>query len=148
MVDERADFVRPGLHHLALTVSDLEASIAWYEALFAISYRMEAPHSGGVGRLLTDDDWSLIIVLHRHETNDGRDFTETVIGLDHAGFGFTSRAELAAFQSRLVTHGVVRTDVADRPLTQSPIADTPYGSILVFRDPDNIQLEGFAPPGT
>ncbi len=30
---------------------------------------------------------------------------------------------------------------ADRPCTQSPIADEPYGSVLVFRDPDNIQLE-------
>jgi hypothetical protein len=28
------------------------------------------------------------------------------------------------------------------------VADTPYGSILVFRDPDNIQMEGYAPPGT
>jgi hypothetical protein len=31
-------------------------------------------------------------------------------------------------------------------LTQSPIADEVYGSVLVFRDPDNIQLEFFAPP--
>jgi hypothetical protein len=31
-------------------------------------------------------------------------------------------------------------------LTQSPIADEPYGSVLVFRDPDNIQLELFSPP--
>jgi hypothetical protein len=41
---------------------------------------------------------------------------------------------------------VVRSDAADKPLTQSPIADEPYGSVLVFRDPDNIQLELFAPP--
>jgi hypothetical protein len=39
-------------------------------------------------------------------------------------------------------------DVADRALTQSPIADTPYGGVLVFRDPDNIQLEFFCQPGT
>jgi glyoxylase I family protein len=148
VANDGAVFVRPGLHHLALTVTDLDASIAWYEALFDISYRMEAPHAGGVGRLLTDADWSLIIVLHRHEANQGDSFTETATGLDHAGFGFTSRAELEAFQSRLVAHGVVRVDPADRPLTQSPIDDTPYGSILVFRDPDNIQLEGYAPPGT
>ena len=29
--------------------------------------------------------------------------------------------------------------------TQSPIVDEPYASVLVFRDPDNIQLELFAP---
>ena len=41
-----------------------------------------------------------------------------------------------------------RVDVADKPLTQSPIADEAYGSVIVFRDPDNIQLELFCPPGT
>jgi len=39
----------------------------------------------------------------------------------------------------------VRSDTADKPLTQSPIADEAYGSVLVFRDPDNLQLEFFAP---
>jgi glyoxylase I family protein len=46
----------------------------------------------------------------------------------------------------LETNGVVRAEVADKPLTQSSIADEPYGSVLVFRDPDNIQLELFARP--
>ena len=40
---------------------------------------------------------------------------------------------------------MVRADTADKPLTQSPIADEPYASVLVFRDHDNIQLELFAP---
>jgi len=40
-----------------------------------------------------------------------------------------------------------RMDVADKPQTQSPIADEAYGSVIVFRDPDNIQLELFCPPG-
>ena len=147
MADYESALARPRLHHVALTVTDLEASIAWYQAVFSIAYRMEAPHAGGVGRLLADEEWSLVIVLHRHDTNDGNAFTETATGLDHVGFGFTTRAELEAFQSRLVVHGVVRAEAADRPLTQAPIADAPYGSILVFRDPDNIQLEAYAPPG-
>jgi hypothetical protein len=42
---------------------------------------------------------------------------------------------------------VTRRQRADEPLTQSPIADEPYGAVLVFRDPDNIQLELFAPAG-
>jgi hypothetical protein len=56
------------------------------------------------------------------------------------------RSDLEAWQSHLEANGVVRSDAADKPLTQSPIADEPYGSVLVFRDPDNIQLELFAPP--
>jgi hypothetical protein len=42
----------------------------------------------------------------------------------------------------------VRADAADKPLTQSPIADESYGSVLVFRDPDNIQLELVCLPTT
>ena len=30
--------------------------------------------------------------------------------------------------------------------TQSSISNAPYAAVLVFRDPDNIQLELFAPP--
>jgi catechol 2,3-dioxygenase-like lactoylglutathione lyase family enzyme len=139
---------RPGLHHIALTVTDLDASVSWYGKLFDISQRLEGPHEGGTGKLLADDEWKLVIVLHRHDRNRGEGFHETRTGLDHVGLGVPTRAELEAWSDRLEGHGVKRAPAADRPLTQSPIADTPDGSILVFRDPDNIQLELFSPPGT
>jgi glyoxylase I family protein len=130
------DVSKAGLHHIALTVKDLEASIAWYERVFGIKYQMEEAHEGGVGKLLTDSEWRLIIVLHHHDANQGETFAETRTGLDHVGFSVPSRADLEAWQAHLRELGV----------TQSPIADRPYGSVLVFRDPDNIQLELFAPP--
>jgi hypothetical protein len=34
----------------------------------------------------------------------------------------------------------------DRGVPVSPISDQPWGSVLVFRDPDNVQLELCAPP--
>jgi catechol 2,3-dioxygenase-like lactoylglutathione lyase family enzyme len=139
---------RPTLHHIALSVTDLDAAIKWYGDVFDISYRMEAPHDGGVGKLLADDDFELVIVLHRHDTNAGEAFKEQRTGLDHIGFGVPTSAELRAWSDKLERFGVQKVDVADRPLTQSPIADTPAGNILVFRDPDNIQLEFFAPPGS
>jgi catechol 2,3-dioxygenase-like lactoylglutathione lyase family enzyme len=137
----------PALHHLALTVTDLDASVRWYETVFGVQFMMDAPHQGGVGKVLADDAWELMIVLHRHDTNDGGLFGETTTGLDHAGFFVPSRADLEAWQDHLEAHGVTRVDVADKPLTQSPIADEAYGSVIVFRDPDNIQLELFCPPG-
>jgi catechol 2,3-dioxygenase-like lactoylglutathione lyase family enzyme len=148
MIGMTGQLTRPSPHHVALTVTDLDASIAWYEQLFDIRFRVEAPHPGGVGMLLADDDWELVIVLHRHDTNAREPFHETRTGLDHLGFGVPTRDELVAWQDRLDELGVRRVDTADRALTQSPIADTPYGAILVFRDPDNIQLEFFAPPGS
>jgi catechol 2,3-dioxygenase-like lactoylglutathione lyase family enzyme len=137
---------RPGLHHIALTVTDLEASMEWYASVFDIKYQMDGPHEGGIGKLLADDAFGLVIVLHRHDTNEGETFGETRTGLDHVGFAVPTRADLEAWQDHLEANGVVRSDTAAKPLTQSPIADEPYGSILVFRDPDNIQLEFFAPP--
>ena len=135
------------LHHLALTVSDVDASVPWYQDVFGVQFFMDAPHPGGVGKVLADEAHELMIVLHRHDTNGGELFHETTNGLDHAGFVVPTRADLESWQDHLEAHGVVRADTADKPLTQSPIADEPYGSVLVFRDPDNIQLERFCPPG-
>lgn len=137
---------RPAMHHIALTVTDVDASVRWYEEVFDLQYRMDAPHEGGVGKLLADDAFGLVIVLHRHDTNDRGRFAETTTGLDHVGFAVPDRAALEGWQDHLEARGVVRSEAADRPLTQSPIADEPYGSVLVFRDPDNIQLELFSPP--
>ena len=138
---------RPTLHHIALTVTDLAASIRWYEEVFGIRFQVDIPHEGGVGSLLTDEAWSLIIVLHRHDANDSGHFREATTGLDHVGFLVPKREDLVAWQARLEAHGVERRALADVPSTQSPIADEPYGSVLVFRDPDNIQLELSCPPG-
>ncbi len=139
---------RPAVSHIALTVTDLDASIAWYESVFDIQQRMEEAHEGGTGKLLADEQMGLVIVLHHHDGNEHERFAETRTGLDHIGLNVPSRTDLEAWQSHLEANGVTRATAADKPLTQSPIADRPYGSVLVFRDPDNIQLELFAPPGT
>jgi glyoxylase I family protein len=136
------------LHHIALTVRDLEASRGWYEQVFGLKYQMDVPHEGGFAQLLADEAFQTVIVLHRHDAHDGKDFLESRTGLDHVGLGVPTRADLVAWQEHLEANGVVRADAADRPLTQSPIADEFYGSVLVFRDPDNIQLELFSPPST
>jgi catechol 2,3-dioxygenase-like lactoylglutathione lyase family enzyme len=139
---------RPSLHHIALTVTNLDTSIAWYERVFGITYQMEVPHPGGTGMILADEAWQFVIALHRHDANGSETFAETRTGLDHVGLKVPSRADLEAWQAHLEAAGVVRAAAADRPCTQSPIDDRPFGSILGFRDPDNIQLELFAPPAT
>lgn len=140
------DVVRPMLHHIALTVTDMDASVSWYESVFGLSFRMAVPHEGGVGKVLSDDEEQLVLVLHQHDGNARERFAETRTGLDHVGLHVTDRSALEAWQAHLESNGVARSPAADRPLTQSPIADEPYGSVLVFRDPDNIQLELVAPP--
>jgi glyoxylase I family protein len=137
---------RTALHHIALTVTDIDTSIDWYKKVFDIQFLMEEPHQGGTGMVLADEAMQLMIVLHRHDANGGEMFGETRTGLDHVGLIVPSRADLEAWQVHLEAMGVMRAAAADRPCTQSPINDRPYGSVLVFRDPDNIQLEMFAPP--
>ena len=59
----------------------------------------------------------------------------TLLGLH--SFGVLDRAELKAWQARLEELGIPHGE----------IVDAHYGSGLSFRDPDNIALELFAPPG-
>ena len=137
---------RPRLHHIAITVTDLDASIAWYERVFGITCQMEVPHTGGTGKILADDGRELVFALHRHDSNNGETFAETRTGLDHVGLGVPSRSDLEIWQMHLDALGVRRSPMANEPCTQSPIEDHFFGSILVFRDPDNVQIELFAPP--
>ncbi|MDQ2750278.1 MAG: hypothetical protein M3Y44_12255 [Actinomycetota bacterium] len=81
----------------------------------------------------------------QHGNNDGALFDETTTGPDHAGLTVSNPADLEVWQEHFEANGVMRSETADKPLTQSPIVDRPYGSVLVFRDPDNIQLEFLAP---
>jgi catechol-2,3-dioxygenase len=59
------------------------------------------------------------------------------VGLDHLSFGVANRTELQAWQAMLEELGIAH----------GGIVDAHYGSGLSFRDPDNIALEIFAPPG-
>jgi glyoxylase I family protein len=133
------------LHHIALTVRDLDASVQWYRQVFAVRHLMDAPHEGGTAQILVNDSSGLLFALHTHDEASGDTFCERRTGLDHVGLVVDARDDLVRWQDHLEQHGVRRAERADRPLTQSPIADEPYGSVLVFRDPDNIQLELLVP---
>ncbi len=71
---------------------------------------------------------------HTHPTNERERFSESRTGLDHIGLMVSGRAELDAWESRLTELGV----------EHSPVNDQGGYAVLVFRDPDNIQLEFFS----
>lgn len=122
-----------GIHHISLTVTDIEASVAWYGEVLGLTRLMEEQHPGDAGYavVLGMPDWSFCVGLHTHPTNAGEVFAETRTGLDHVCFTVADRSELGAWAARLAELGV----------KQSPIADAEGYSVLVFRDPDDIQLE-------
>ena len=130
-----------GFHHFSPTVSDVEASAAWYERVFRMNrVRAPFPHygaeEGGYAVLLMDPRSGIAIGLHHHQANPGQPFQESRTGLDHISFGVAGRADLDAWAHWLDELGVEHSGVID---TDNPL---PY-SVLVFRDPDNIQLELF-----
>ena len=125
-----------GFHHLSLTVTDLDASAAWYREVFGLQQIMEETHDDGRALVFMRPDTAVFIGLHAHGANDGGSFNESSTGLDHISFSVGSRDDLVEWEKILRNRGAV----------VSPISDQPWGSVLVFRDPDNIQLELCAPP--
>ena len=128
-----------GVHHLALTVSDLDRAERWYCDVLGLQKLVDMPESDEHRiSLLIHPGSQLLVGLHWHAGNDGSAFSETRCGLDHASFGVADRGALEEWKARLDELGV----------DNSGITDAPYGFVLVFRDPDNIQLELFSmPPG-
>jgi glyoxylase I family protein len=121
------------IHHVSVTVSDIERSVPWYTEVLGLTKLMEEQHPDGTGYgvVLGKPDWSMCVGVHTHPTNERERFSEERTGLDHFSFGVSSRAELAEWEARLTQLGV----------EHSPITDKQGYSVLVFRDPDNIQLE-------
>jgi len=124
------------IHHVAITVSDLTVSEPWYEGVFGMPKVMEGPHPDGAGSfvLFSNADFSTMIGLHVHPANGGEPFKETRTGLDHVSFRVADHHELEAWEARLSELGV----------EHSPVNDQELYSVVVFRDPDNVQLEFIA----
>ena len=128
-----------GFHHFSPTVTDVEASAAWYQRILGLQrVPPKFPHYGneesGYAVLLMDPQSNIAIGLHHHVSNDGQPCDETRTGLDHIGISVPNRSDLDSWASWLDAQNVRHSGVTD---TDDPVK---Y-SVLVFRDPDNIQLE-------
>jgi catechol 2,3-dioxygenase-like lactoylglutathione lyase family enzyme len=122
-----------GIHHVSITVTAIERSVPWYSQVFGLTNLLEEKHPDGAGYavVLGKPDWSMCLGVHTRPKNEDERFSETRTGLDHISFGVSSRTELTTWEARLTDLGI----------EHSPICDQQGYSILVFRDPDNIQLE-------
>jgi catechol-2,3-dioxygenase len=126
----------PGITHVALTVSDLDRSVPWYRTLFGADPVLD--EDTGPFRHVVWLVGQTLVGLHQFPDPASKEpFNERRIGLDHLAFACADRSELAEWEARLTELG----------MANGGIVDAPYGSGLSFRDPDNIALEFFAPPG-
>jgi glyoxylase I family protein len=130
-----------GIHHFGFTVRDVDVSASWYESVLGF-HRVHAYETADGSRhkvFIEHDGLGVRVGLTQHRDGSLDAFDETRVGLDHLAFGVADRAELEEWASRLAAAGVVHSPIA--------AANTiPGASVLVFRDPDNIQLELFAAP--
>jgi glyoxylase I family protein len=125
-----------GIHHLRLTVTDVERAREFYTGVLGFQVAMELPS----GVVLSNG--SVMVGLGPAPDPDraisGDRFDENRVGLDHLSFSVGSRDELEQavriFDERGIPHGEI-TDLGPD-----------FGIyILAFRDPDNTQLELTAP---
>jgi glyoxylase I family protein len=133
------------IHHLRLTVTDINRSREFYTGLLGLQVAVESPPAddpsaeamypvlwGGIVMV----SGSLLLGL-RPVAPGGDRFDENRVGLDHLSFSVASRADLESASRMLDEQGVPHGEI--RRLEGFGI------DILPFRDPDNIQLELTAP---
>ena len=135
------------IHHLRLTVTDLERSRHFYASLLGFDVAVESPPDddpaaaetfkilfGGVVMVRG----SLLMGL-RPMAPAGDRFSPDRVGLDHLSFSVDSRAELDRAVLLLDEAGVTHGEITSLPS---------FGiDVLSFEDPDGVQLELTAPMG-
>jgi glyoxylase I family protein len=136
------------IHHLRLTVTDLERSRRFYTTLLGFEVAVESPPEddpaaaevfkilfGGVVMIRG----SLLMGL-RPMAPAGDRFDPDRVGLDHLSFSVASRDDLEHAVSLLDEHGVTHGQITSLPS---------FGiDVLPFEDPDGVQLELTAPTGS
>ncbi len=114
------------INHISMTVTDVQRSAQWYAHSFGLVRASEEIADDGRGHVLLvspTGGWMLSLT------------TAASPAVDHVAVTCRDRDELLAWRD-------VLTKRAAAPGT---ITDAPYGSGLVVRDPDDLQLELFAP---
>jgi glyoxylase I family protein len=123
-----------GYHHLNLTVPNLETSTDWYTSVLGLQKTMELHGEGWRKVLLLQPQSHLVLGLTEHDNGNRDRFDETRTGMDHVAFRAPDRAALDSWKARFEEMGV----------EHSPIKESAMGWLIVFRDPDNVQLEVYS----
>lgn len=126
-----------GVHHLCLTVSDASRSKDFYSSIFGFEV------AGEFGPRIVLIKGNTLLALGPSpdpaRSIAGDKFDENRIGLDHLSFGVSNRAELESAVRVLDEKNVPHGEIVEL---------APFGiQVLMFRDPDNIQVELSAPLG-
>ena len=134
-----ADHIPTGsVHHFRLTVSDVDRACAFYTKVLGFQKVMDL----NPGAFLANGTTGLGLGPSPDAARRGQGdrFDENRVGMDHMSFGVASRQALEDAVRVLDKHGIAHSEIRD-------LGEAFKIYILVFRDPDNIQLELSAPHG-
>lgn len=122
-----------GFHHVAVTIRDLDASVAWYRDLlgFRELFTEDAPDRRAC--VMTFPDGSSGVGLVEYPTVPWVPFDPRRSGLDHLAFTVATLDGIRDWASQLTDAGIVH----------SGVIEVPSGAIVNFKDPDGIALALF-----
>jgi len=123
-----------GISHIDLTVLDCERAADWWQDVMGFTLVHRTSGETFETRSLVHPSGVAVTVMTHDGTPELGAFDERRVGLDHLAFRFADRDELQRWVSHLDAKGV----------THSGIIDIGYGPTLIFRDPDNMQLEFYS----
>ncbi|MDQ3485959.1 MAG: VOC family protein [Actinomycetota bacterium] len=126
-----ADLV--GLHHAALTVTDVERSARWYQDVLGMEEVFSEDGDSRRAVIMRIPGTGPVFAVVQHTGAGQPGFDPRRNGLDHLAFTVAHRADMEAWAATLSAHGVAY----DGPF------DVPPGAILNFKDPDGIALSLF-----
>jgi catechol 2,3-dioxygenase-like lactoylglutathione lyase family enzyme len=117
-----------GVHHVKVPVTDLARSKQWYEDVFGFQATIEFPDDQGVVRGIAGEVPGLgraIVALRENAAA-----AAGCAGFDPFSFGVEGRDDLEAWIGYL----------DDRGVEHSPLIEASVGWLLVFHDPDGIEI--------
>jgi len=138
------------VHHIRLTVTDLERSKAFYTEVLGFQVAMDTlpPEDDEFYGILADNLQGGIVLMNAGtfiglracdsaRQSDKDSFDPFRVGLDHMSFNVESRAVLEGAMAQLEERGIPHGGITEL---------VPFGiALLPFKDPDGIQLEICAP---
>lgn len=126
-----------GIHHLGLTVRNVDASESWYVAVLGMARVFVEPHPSGGGHtvVMTRPGTALFFGLDHHPQADLQPFDARRSGLDHLALRVGSRSDLDAWVVHLDAIGIAHGSIHENA--------EPALASLVLHDPDGIPIELF-----